>query len=185
MMKRWTLLLLALLTMPAQAQQYQEININRISNGGVLAGCSIVFDIGYQDFSYRQGLPSLASGSLNFYLNPKSAYASLKVIGQDFTATATRIGFFQITNAFVEVNGTPYLIDKQSQCENPTGFCAAYGSAKAMELLKAATRTFTVGFNRRANGMDIRLAVALEPKKELEMADCLGALIDQVQRSMN
>jgi hypothetical protein len=121
--KTMALVLLALLVTPARAQSvmHQEININRISNGGVLAACSVVFDILYRDLVYRQGLPSLASGSLNFYLQPRGAFASVKVVGQDLSAAAEQLGFFQVTNAFVEVNGTAHQIDKQTQCDRPTG----------------------------------------------------------------
>jgi hypothetical protein len=64
--KTVALALLAVMVSPAQAQSvmHQEVNYNRISSGGVLAACSEVFDILYRDFVYRQGLPSLASGSL-------------------------------------------------------------------------------------------------------------------------
>ena len=186
--KHWVAIsLLALLATPAQAQSvmHQEVNINRISSGGVLAACSVVFDILYRDFVYRQGVPSLASGSLSFYLQPNRGFASVKVVGQDLSAAAEQLGFFQVTNAFVEVNGTAYLIDRKSQCERPTGFCAGYGYAKAMDLLKSAMPTFAIGFNRKAKGMDIRLPVTLEQPQLAEMAACLDALIQQVQRSMN
>jgi len=178
-----TLVVLDLPLAGAQAQTIlvRDITITRVSQAETLSGCSVNFDIGYRDHTYRQGLPSVVSGGLTWYLRPLGAWAALRVVGQDISADMEPLPHFQVTNAFIDVDTSTYLADEQSACENPQGFCAVYRSEKAMKLMHSAIPSFVLGFNRHATGMGhIRLPIAIEGPQLKEMTECMEALMGSV-----
>ena len=179
----WMLVVLDARLADAQAQTIlvHDITIRRVSQAETLSGCSVNFDIGYRDHTYRQGLPSVISGGLTWYLRPLGAWAALKVVGQDISADMEPMPHFQVTNAFIDVDTTTYLADEQSACENPQGFCAVYRSDKAMKLMHSAIPNFVLGFNRHETGMGhIRLPIGIAGEQLKEMTECLEALMGSV-----
>jgi hypothetical protein len=179
----WVLVVLDTWSAGAHAQTIlvRDITIKKVSQAGTLSGCAVNFDVGYQDHTYRQGLPSVVSGGITWYLRPHGAWASLKLVGQDISEAMAPMGHFQITNAFIEVDAATYLSDEQSMCENPQGFCAVYHAEKAMKLMHSAIPTFALGFNRQATGMgQIRLPIVIVEPQLNELSECMDALVGSV-----
>lgn len=161
----------------AQNILVRDIAIKRVSQEEKLSGCSVNFDVGYQDHAYRGGLPSVVSGSITWYLRPLGSWATLKVTGQDISDAMTLKGSFQITNAFIDVGASTYLADEQSACDHPQGFCGVYRSDKAMKLMHSAIPTFVLGFHRQATGMgQIRLPIVIEGPELKELTECMEVL---------
>ena len=161
----------------AQTVLMRDVTIQKVPQAGTLEGCSVAFDVGYQDHTHRQGLPSVVSGSVTWYLQRQRTWATLKVVGQDISAAMVPIGHFLITNAFIDVDTSTYLADEQSTCEHPQGFCAVYDTEKAVRLMSNAMPAFIVAFNRHSTGLDIRLPIVMQEPQLKEMAECMGALI--------
>jgi hypothetical protein len=162
----------------AQSILVRDITIKRVSLAGSVAGCSVNFDVGYQDHTHRPGLASLVSGGITWYVRPLGAWATLKVVGQDISEAMAPMSPFQVTNAFIDVDTSTYLADEQSTCEHPQGFCAVYRSEKALRLMHSALPAFVLGFNRQATGMgNIRVPIVLEEPQRKEFAACMDAMV--------
>ena len=102
----WVLLALGIAAPGAHAQSIlvSDITIKRVSVAGTLSGCSVNFDVGYQDHTHRPGLASLVSGGITWYVRPLGAWATLKVLGQDITEAMMPMSPFLVTNAFIDVD---------------------------------------------------------------------------------
>ena len=162
----------------AQSVLVRDITIKRVSVGETLSGCSVNFDVGYQDRTHRPGLASLVSGDMSWYVRPLGAWATLKVVGQDISEAMAPLSPFHVTNAFIDVDTSTYLADEQSTCEHPLGFCAVYRSEKALQLMHRAIPAFILGFHREATGMgNIRLPIELGGAQLKEWAECIDALV--------
>src|SRR5262249_55455764 len=146
----------------AQTVLMRDVTVKKVLQEETLSGCSVKFDIGYQDHTYRQGLPSVVSGDVNWFLRPLGGLQSLNVEGHDISADMTPIGVVLITNAVSHVDPSTCLADEQSSCESPLGFCAVYRSEKAMQLMHSAIPAFALGFHRQGIGMGrIRLPIVI------------------------
>jgi hypothetical protein len=179
----WVLVALGIGAAGAHAQSIlvRDITIKRVSLAGTLSGCSVNFDVGYQDHTHRPGLASLVSGGITWYVRPLGSWATLKVVGQDISEAMAPLSPFQVTNAFIDVDTSTYLADEQSTCEHPLGFCAVYRSEKAMRLMHSAIPAFVLGFNREAAGMgNIRVPIVVEEPQLKELAECMDAMIGSV-----
>jgi hypothetical protein len=164
-----------------QSVLVRDITIKRVSVAGTLSGCSLNFDVGYQDHTHRSGLASLVSGGMTWYVRPLGTWATLKVVGQDISEAMAPLSPFHVTNAFIDVDTSTYLADEQSTCEHPLGFCAVYRSEKALQLMQRAVPAFILGFHRQATGMgNIRLPIKVEGPQLKELAECLDALVGAV-----
>src|SRR5262249_22609895 len=75
-----------------QAGLMSDVTVKKVLKAETLSGCSIKFDVGYRDHTYRQGLPSVVSGDVTWYLRPMGAWASLTVTGQDISAEMEPMG---------------------------------------------------------------------------------------------
>ena len=129
----------------------------------------------------RQGLASLVSGGITWYVRPLGAWATLNVVGQDISEAMAPLSPFHVTNAFIDVDTSTYLADEQSTCEHPLGFCAVYRSEKAMRLMHSAIPAFVLGFNREATGMgNIRVPIVVEEPQLKELTACMDAMIGSV-----
>jgi hypothetical protein len=165
----------------AQSILVRDITIKRVSVAGALSGCSVNFDVGYQDRTHRPGLASLVSGGVTWYVRPLGTWATLKVVGQDISEAMAPLSPFHVTNAFIDVDTSTYLADEQSTCEHPLGFCAVYRSEKALQLMHRAIPAFILGFHRQATGMgNIRLPIEVEGPQLKELAECIDALVGGV-----
>jgi hypothetical protein len=165
----------------AQSVLVRDITIKRVSVAGALSGCSVNFDVGYQDHRHRPGLASLVSGGMTWYVRPLGTWATLKVVGQDISEAMAPLSPFHVTNAFIDVDTSTYLADEQSTCEHPLGFCAVYRSEKALQLMQRAIPAFILGFHRQATGMgNIRLPIVVEGAELKELAECIEALVGGV-----
>jgi hypothetical protein len=165
----------------AQSVLVRDITIKRVSLAGEVSGCSINFDVGYQDHTHRPGLASLVSGGMTWYVRPLGTWATLKVVGQDISEAMAPLSPFHVTNAFIDVDTSTYLADEQSTCEHPLGFCAVYRSEKALQLMHRAIPAFILGFHRQATGMgNIRLPIVVDGPQRKELAECIDALVGGV-----
>jgi len=176
----WVLLALGIKTTGAHAQSIlmRDITIKRVSVAGSLSGCSVNFDVGYQDHTHRPGLASLVSGGITWYVRPLGAWATLNVLGQDITEAMTPMSPFLVTNAFIDVDTSTYLADEQSTCEHPLGFCVVYRSEKAMQLMHSAIPAFVLGFHRQGTGMgNIRVPIQVEEPQLKELTECIDAMV--------
>src|SRR5262245_38814292 len=167
----------------AQAQSIlvRDITVKRIAVAGTLAGCSVNFDVGYQDHTHRSGLASLVSGGITWYVRPLGAWATLNVVGQDISEAMAPMSPFQVTNAFIDVDTSTYLADEQATCEHPMGFCVVYRSEKAMQLMQSAIPAFVLGFHRQGTGMgNIRVPIVVEGPQLKELTECMDAMLGGV-----
>ena len=165
----------------AQSILVRDITIKRVSVAGTLSGCSVNFDVGYQDHTHRPGLASLVSGGITWYVRPLGAWATLNVLGQDITEAMMAMSPFLVTNAFIDVDTSTYLADEQSTCEHPLGFCAVYRSEKAMRLIHSAIPAFVLGFHWQGTGMgNIRVPIQVEEPQLKELTECIEGMIGSV-----
>jgi hypothetical protein len=165
----------------AQSVLVRDVTIKRVSLAGTHSGCSVNFDIGYQDHTHRPGLASLVSGDMTWYVRPRGTWATLKVVGQDIAEAMAPMSPFHVTNAFIDVDTSTYLADEQSTCEHPQGFCAVYNSEKATQLMQRAIPAFILGFHRQATGMgNIRLPIVVEGPQLKELSECMDALLGSI-----
>jgi len=168
-------------TAQAQTVLMRDVTVKKVLQAETLSGCSIKFDVGYRDHTYRQGLPSVVSGDVTWYLRPMGAWASLTVTGQDISAEMEPMGDFLITNAFIDVDTSTYLADEQSSCESPLGFCAVYRAEKATRLMHSAIPAFALGFDREGTRMGrIRLPIVIEGQQLKDIEECLQTLAGSV-----
>ncbi|CAG9177713.1 hypothetical protein LMG32289_03882 [Cupriavidus pampae] len=130
-----------------------------MSAGGVLQGCSYVFQTVVQDYAYKGGELTLLDGSITYWTNDSSAGIGLK-LGVGNNDASGKMVFNPPADAFIKTahGSTARSARVQNASETPGYTMYSIGLDKqTSEVLKDMLDEvpFQVGFNRKKGGMDV------------------------------
>jgi hypothetical protein len=157
-----------------------DAQLKEWNSSGTVAGCEVLYTVGYEDHVSRDGAMVLVRGSLSVNraapAGDISADVVLKAVALDFdgdTFTAA-----PMHSAFLMAGGRSY-VDKAASafpCEDE-GLCSVY-HADAV-LARAIGEGFAVSYRRSRQGGDVTVPVNLartRPQLSADFASCVQAV---------
>jgi len=187
--------IVAILTaIPVHAQEKLESSEASFfvqTSGGSPAVCGFDAILMYRDQTYRRGALAGIRTSLEWLEDKGNIGLLLKVSGVDFPNADKQDmtpKLFRVDHSFVAVDGKPFAPANSNRCEEPAAFCGWYWLPDSAVISAALPPgKLTIGFNREANGLDIRLpidpadSVRAKPDEFRTFATCMTTLADRAK----
>jgi hypothetical protein len=165
-----------------------DITIHERTQRGRLNACELEYKLWFSDHMYRRGEPVALIGAVSFMSGAKDRQPvlALKVRGRDFISG--KFVPFDISYAFFKTDKASYAGKEGGvfECEGD-GACVAYAALDHPELFDAIPARFSIVFTRKNGGTDISIPMDLlrvAPQKVVAFSQCMGKLLDQIEKSL-
>lgn len=163
----------------AQSLPPPEVVHRNITASGKLIGCSLEFTLAFRDRLYKRGEVAGATGSVNLWRRNERFYSSFKFVASDIRGPVAERFKVHVATLFDKTDkANPSTV---IQCEDERAYCAAMSSAAFLGVIEQIVTKggIRMAFNRKPEGMDVPVELAVQPSVADEMLSCAQSLGEQ------